>query len=274
MKNFCRIIKKLKYKKLLLFIIIFLTSIMIVNGLVTNDEENIINDDFNNEEVEKKDDESKNDYDYSNPVPLSDNNIDNNYFSDAVFIGDSRTEGLLLSTGLYNAISYTHKGLMVDTVFTSPVITKNGNKLSVIEALKQTEFNKVYIMLGINETGWPYSNIFIEKYNDIINEIKNINPKAIIYVQSVLPVTNSVSNSHSYIKNSKIDEFNTLIKKMAEEQKIYYLDVASAVSLNDGSLPEEAATDGIHLNKEYCEKWLEYLKKHVVLDEVELNENN
>lgn len=204
-------------------------------------------------------------YDYSKPVPESDM-AENNYFDDVVFIGDSRTEGLILYTGLSNAISYTHKGLMVDTVFTSPVINKNGEKISVMDALRQTDFSKVYIMLGINETGWPYNSIFIEKYGKIIDEIKAINPKAIIYVQEILPVTNNVSQTHSYVKNEKINEFNVLIRQMAEEKQIYYIDTGNAVSDTNGCLPEDAAIDGIHLKQPYCEKWLDYLKTHIITD--------
>lgn len=215
--------------------------------------------------------ESKNDgnsdvdntYDYSKPVPESDK-VENNYFDDAVFIGDSRTEGFILYSGLSNAISYTSQGLMVDTVFTKPVINKNGKKISVMEALRETDFSKVYIMFGINETGWPYSSVFIEKYGEIIDEIKAINPDAIIYVQEILPVTDKVSQSHSYVKNEKINEFNALIRQMAEEKKVYYIDTGKAVAGADGSLPEDAASDGIHLKQPYCLKWLEYLKTHTV----------
>ena len=68
-------------------------------------------------------------YDFSLPVPASDP-VENSYFDDAVFIGDSRTEGLILYTGLSNATSYAYKGLMVDTAFTKPVINKDGQKVS------------------------------------------------------------------------------------------------------------------------------------------------
>ena len=209
-----------------------------------------------------------NEYDFSKAVPENEK-VENDYFDDAVFIGDSRTEGLILNTGLTNAISYTHKGLMVDTAFTSPIINKNGAKVSVTEALKTTDFKKVYIMLGINETGWAYSNIFIEKYGKLIDEIKSINPTAVIYVQQILPVSEKVSSSHSYLKNEKIKEYNELIKNMAQEKKIYYIDAGSAVVNSNGYLPEEAATDGIHLNREYCEKWLNYLKTHTVSEKGE-----
>lgn len=218
------------------------------------------------EEIENKDkteDIVEIGYDYKNPVPLS-ICVDEGYFDDAVFIGDSRTEGMILYTGLSNAMAYTNKGLTVESVFTKPVINLGGEKLSVMDSLRKTDFKKVYIMLGINETGWPYNEIFIEKYGEIIDEIKAMNPEAVIYVQEILPVTNSLSQSHSYVKNEKINEFNALIREMAAEKQIYYIDVKNAVVDEFGNLPEEAAIDGIHLQKTYCEKWLDYLKTHVV----------
>lgn len=218
----------------------------------------------NNENIDKESDIEVG-YDYTKPVPKSEV-VGNDYFDDTVFIGDSRTEGMILNTGLSNAILYTNKGLMVDTVFTKPVINKDGEKLSVMEALRRTDFSKVYIMLGINETGWAYSEVFAKKYGEIIDEIKNINPQAIIYVQEILPVSDSVSKTHSYVKNEKINEYNTLIREMAEEKQIYFIDVANAVSDANGCLPEEAAFDGIHLKKSYCEKWLEYIKAHTVTE--------
>lgn len=200
-------------------------------------------------------------YDFSLPVPASDP-VEDSYFDDAVFIGDSRTEGLILHTGLSNATSYASKGLMVDTVFSKPVIRKDGQKVSVMDALRSTSFSKVYIMLGINETGWVYSQIFQDKYGEIIDGIREINPDAAIYIQEIMPVSNEVSSTHSYITNDKIEEYNGLLRELAEEKQVFYVDTGSAVAAADGSLPEDAASDGIHLVKEYCQKWLGYLKTH------------
>lgn len=190
--------------------------------------------------------------------------IESDYFNDAVFIGDSRTEGFFMYTDLSNAKAYAHKGLTVDTVFTDPVINMNGSKLSIVEALRQTSFQKVYIMLGINEIGWAYNSIFIEKYTKLVDEIQIINPNATIYLQSILPVSNEVSSTHDYIKNEKINEYNGFIEQIAKEKNVYYLNVAEAVTSPNGALPDDAAVDGIHLKKEYCEKWLEYLKNHII----------
>lgn len=200
-------------------------------------------------------------YDFSRPVPLSEP-VDNSYFDDAVFIGDSRTEGLITNTGLSNTTAYTYKGLMVDTVFTKPVIRRGENRVSVMDALKTTSFSKIYIMFGINENGWPYNDVFIHKYEEIIDAVREINPDAVIYVQEIMPVTNQMSATHSYIRNGKIAEFNRLLRQMAQEKQVYFIDTASAVAASDGSLPADAAFDGIHLKKDYCKKWLDYLKSH------------
>lgn len=200
-------------------------------------------------------------YDFSSPVPVSDP-VENRYFDDAVFIGDSRTEGLILNCGLSNTTSYAYKGLMVDTAFTKPVINRNGQKVSVMDALKSTSFSKVYIMLGINETGWVYSQVFQNKYGEMIDGIREINPEAEIYIQEIMPVSGKVSSTHNYITNAKIKEYNGLLRELAEEKQVYYIDTGSAVASADGSLPSDAANDGIHLVKAYCEKWLDYLKTH------------
>lgn len=202
-------------------------------------------------------------FDYSQPVPLTDA-VDISYFDDAVFIGDSRMEGFITNTGLSEVTSYTYKGLTVDMVLTHPVINMDGARVSIIDALKKTEFTKVYLMMGLNETGWTYSSVFVKNYQKVIDEIKAINPEAVIYVQSVFPISAGVSAKHSYIKNEKIYEYNALLRTMAEENEIFFLNVAEEVALPDGSLPEEAATDGIHFIKEYCGKWLSYLQTHTV----------
>lgn len=181
-------------------------------------------------------------------------------FEDALFIGDSRTEGFVLLSGIH-AKYYACKGLNVASVYTDPVIAKDGTNMTVMDAVAGTEFKRVYLMFGVNETGWVNADIFIDDYKKILEDIRATHPEAEIYVQSVLPVSQAVSDTHSYVKNDKISQYNELLRKMAEEEKVTYVNVAEAVSVN-GVLPDDAALDGIHLNQEYCQKWLAYLTEH------------
>ena len=183
-------------------------------------------------------------------------------FSDAVFIGDSRTEGFVLQTGIQTT-AYVHKGLTVASAYTAKVIRQDGEDLSVMEALARTRYNRVYLMFGINETGWISNDIFISDYKQIIDDIKAQNPSAQIYIQSVFPVSEAVSDSGGYVRNDKIAEYNKRLEQLAADEGVTFVNVAEAVSTG-GVLPDDAATDGIHLDKEYCEKWLSYLEAHTM----------
>ena len=185
------------------------------------------------------------------------------YFDDAVFIGDSRTEGLRNYDGLGDASYYAVKGLMINTISTEPAITINGVKMTVMQALKQKKYNKVFIMLGINELGWSSSKTFFDDYIKVIDQIKKDQPGTKIYVQAILPVTAKKSESDKVYNNKQINYYNRQLQKMAEKEGVHFLEVDRAVSNQTGCLPESASTDGIHLNNEYCKKWCEYLKAHV-----------
>lgn len=256
--------KKITIIILTLFLFVFSSIYLVISQ---NAKKININDNFQNNNVSFEEKE----YDFSKPLAEKEL-ISVDYFNDAVFVGDSRTEGFRGMTSL-NSTFYTHIGLSVASLFTENVINFNGQKLTVLEALKNTNFNKIYIMLGINETGWQYSNLFIEKYQEFIDEIKKINPNAIIYIESILPVSKDVSINHEYIKREKIEEYNLLLQKLAKEEKVYYLDIYSSLLNDERYLPDEASVDGIHLNKEYSLKWLNYLQTHYILEDDLRGEN-
>ena len=186
--------------------------------------------------------------------------VADSYFDDAAFIGDSRTQGLQLYTGLPNATFYATQGLMVDTFFSKKFVKAGGGKITIPDAMKNQTFKKVYIMLGVNELGWAYEKVFIQKYGEVVDKVKELQPDAKIYVQSILPVTKAKSDGDAIYNNTKISRYNELIEQMCREKGVTYLHVADAVGLDNGALPAGSATDGVHLNREYCYKWLDYLK--------------
>lgn len=191
--------------------------------------------------------------------------VDDSYFDDVVFIGDSRTEGFGMYSGLKNTTVYSEKGLMVDTIFKDNAVKINGTKVTIIDALKSQSFGKVYIMLGVNELGWPYDDIFIDHYRKVINAVKESQPDAEIFIQSIIHVSKEVDKKPpTYLNNKLINKRNTLIKKMAEEENVNYLDLNQVLTDSSGYLFTDASTDGIHLNQKYCLVWKDYLLKHTL----------
>lgn len=193
--------------------------------------------------------------------PTSNTSENRKFGNNVAFIGDSRTQAFLMYAGLKDVQDYTNIGLMVDTAVTKKFITnKKGEKITILEDLATKNIDTIYIMLGINELGWIYSDIFIKEYENLIDKILKVKPNCEIIVQSIIPVTKTKSEGDSIYNNARIAEYNNLIKDMANRKKIKYIDLCPAFVDKNGNLPQEASTDGIHLNKEYCKKWLKCLK--------------
>ncbi|MDD2362246.1 MAG: GDSL-type esterase/lipase family protein [Oscillospiraceae bacterium] len=187
--------------------------------------------------------------------------VGDEYFKDACLIGDSRTQGLMMYSAPDTATFYAFRSMTVASFFNKKEKI-NGQLITVENALKKKKFGKVYIMLGLNEMGWESSDAFIKRYGDVVNSVKKSQPKAKIYIQSVLPVTAAKSATKTAFNNPKVIKYNKLIYDMCVKKKLIYLNVREAVEDKKGNLPKDATTDGIHLNKTYCDKWMAYIRTH------------
>ncbi len=192
--------------------------------------------------------------------------VDESYFDDAVFIGDSRTVGLYDYAGLDNAAFYASSGLTIYKLFEDPDGRyKDGNwKENIGTALSQRQFSKVYLMIGINEMGTGDVDYFIEHYEAAVDKIKELQPDAIIYLQSILRVTAERSAKGDYINNEGIDARNERIAGLADNERVFYLDVNSVVCDETGGLNSEYTFDGVHLYAQHIHIWKEYLMSHGV----------
>ena len=188
--------------------------------------------------------------------------VDDSYFDDAVFIGNSRTEGLKMYSGLTNATFITEVGLTVDSIFTDYCDISGGGKARAFDQLAGMEFSKVYIMLGMNELGWVYESVFKEDYGKIIDKIREINPDAVIYIQSIIPVSKWKDSNDEVYTIANVNRLNTQLRALADEKEVHYVDVAEGVMDDEGYLPFEATGDGVHLTPEYCVVWMDYLRTH------------
>ncbi len=188
--------------------------------------------------------------------------VDDSYFDDAVFIGNSRTEGLKKFSGLSNATFITEVGLTVSSIITDYCDISGGYRSRAFDALSGMNFGKVYIMLGMNELGWVYESVFKDDYGKIIDKIREINPDAVIYIQSIIPVSKWKDSSNDVFTNANVERLNAQLRDLADEKEVHYLDVAGALMDSEGYLPYEATGDGVHLEPPYCVKWTDYLRTH------------
>lgn len=193
---------------------------------------------------------------------------EDDYFQDAVFIGDSRTVGLFEYGGLEDITTfYASTGLTVYKMFSEPIVTVPGqkNKITVEEALSQRQFAKIYLMIGINEMGTGTVDTFIQKYTEVVEHLKELQPDAIIYLQAIMKVTTERSNKGDYINNEGIEERNERIAQLADNDRVFYLDVNPLICDETGGMEPSYTFDGVHLKAQYVLIWKDFLKENALI---------
>ncbi|MCR4741041.1 MAG: hypothetical protein K5886_12385 [Lachnospiraceae bacterium] len=204
--------------------------------------------------------------DYVDPseyYPLPFTTVDESYFADALFIGDSRLQGFGMYSGL-EATYYCVTSFQLYNYKTMKVVQTPSGKVPIFDALEYDKYTKIYIKVGLNEMGGG-TETFLNTYSELIDRLREYEPRAVIYVHAVLPVTAAKSSSDKTHNNPNIYALNERLKSFAIEKKAYYIDISPAVSLGDGSLMPEMTSDGIHLKAGYMDTWKEYLKNHAVV---------
>ena len=206
-------------------------------------------------------------YDFTQPAPER-AAVDNSYFDDAAFVGDSRTDGFMLYSGVGTGKGFTSNGLSIFKLAEKKALTIDGKDYTLLEALELGQYGKVYLCLGVNELGIYKDDAFYESYCQAIELIRQAQPNAIIYIQGLIPVNEGEIvnyNGNKYkLSNEHLRVYNDLMRRAAEEKQVVYLDLYAAFADENGELPQGSSRDGVHLGKESCIRWLEYLKTHTV----------
>ncbi|MDO5424721.1 MAG: GDSL-type esterase/lipase family protein [Eubacteriales bacterium] len=198
-------------------------------------------------------------------VPEQPTPVDESYFADATFIGDSRMEGFHVNSGISQGTFLTGVGMTAENIFETPFIsTPSGELITVFQALYNTTCEKFYILLGTNDLGtWNWTE-FKENYAIVLGELKKLSPNGIFYVIGVPYVEESKVTTGEYVNNANVDTMNDLLIEICEEGGYYYLDINEILSNGSHALKDGATSDGVHLYEEYCKLWLDYLKSHYI----------
>lgn len=188
---------------------------------------------------------------------------DISYLDDALFIGDSRTVGLYEYGGLGNAEVFADTGMSVYKVFNEELVLQDGETVTLNEALATKNFGKIYIMLGINELGYDFEQT-VMRFSEAIDTILTYQPNAYIFIQANLHITKEKSEESEYFTNSNIDRYNEAISKLADNKKIFYLDVNPLYDDEEGCLSKEFTADHAHIKGKHYTEWVEFILQNAV----------
>ena len=162
--------------------------------------------------------------------------VDDDWFDDAVFIGDSRTVGLRDYGGLDNA-TFTHPQGLESTIC--------GRKSSVMWTGRRPRLRMRFPDGSLAKSTsrsasmrWeeePWTVLWSSTCSRFRN-LENFSPDAIIYVQGIMRVAKAKSDSDKIFNNRGINERNMRIAELADNQTIFYIDVNDVVCDADGNL--------------------------------------
>lgn len=183
---------------------------------------------------------------------------------DALFIGDSRSVGLAEHASLDSADFFAVVGMTVFRIFEAIVDIDGLGEVSLEQLLDSRKYGKIYIMLGVNEAGYPLENIITE-YRHLLETVIEKQPDALIFIQANLRVTKEFSDGSDYIKNTAVDNINTSLSLFADGVNIFYIDANPVFDDGNGCLSPSHSSDGIHLYAGSYASWGEWIKQQTAM---------
>lgn len=188
---------------------------------------------------------------------------DESYFDDALFIGDSRTDGLRLYCPIGQASYFCTTGMTVFTVYQETAPNKDLVEQTLEQMLAEKEFGKIYITLGLNELG-EKNEVLEAEFRTVVDRLRGSQPEATIYLHAIMPLGKGKSASETYFSMDRIAGFNQMLLGLAEELECVYLDATPVFAGEDGYLREDLSYDGCHLYARNYWMWAEFLCQNAV----------
>ena len=192
--------------------------------------------------------------------------VDVFYFDDALFIGDSITQGFqVYSSGITNAHYAAYVGAGPKQLMSGTVTNVNGEMVKAIDEILAANPTKVYILLGTNSLSSLDDEAFLKYYEDFLDYLSPQLPAGTVYyLQAIPPATAEKSAGDESYASARIQQLNEQIAAMAYRRGWHYLDLFGALADENGVLRADvtAGSDGVHLNSAGYAAWKDFLLTH------------
>lgn len=200
--------------------------------------------------------------------PLEFQTVGYDYFDDALFIGDSRTVGLMEYGNLEKATFLADSGLSVYGLAWKKISVPGKGKTTFDEVLAEKQYGKIYLMLGMNELGYRFETTK-ERYRETLEKILAAQEDAVIYLCANMHVTAEQSEKDEIYNNENLNRMNELIASLADGERTFYLDVNELFDDENGNLSEEYTSDALHVLGKYYVEWIDWLCTKAIIIEKE-----
>jgi len=171
-----------------------------------------------------------------------------------IFLGNSITE-----VGKWDKLlgdsTVVNRGISGDITF---------GVLKRLDDIIRRQPSKLFLLIGINDIGKDIPDAVIaDNIRKIIQRIQNESSSTIIYLESILPVNPDIKGfPQHYDKNPHIISTNALLKNVASETKVIFIDTYTFFCDEHKKLKKEYTPEGLHINPTGYEAWAKFLKEN------------
>jgi lysophospholipase L1-like esterase len=174
---------------------------------------------------------------------------------DLLFVGDSITDawrnaGKAIWAERYEPLKAANFGISGDKTEHVLWRLQNGNLDGIQPKL-------AVLMIGTNNTGRDSAPQIAEGVTAIVNEIHKRCPATKILLLAVFPRAENADNP----VRAKIAEINSIIAKLDDGQKVFFLDIGQKFLTADGTLPKSIMPDALHPNANGYKIWAEAMQE-------------
>ena len=210
-----------------------------------------------------------------------DGRVKDSFFNGALFVGDSVTLKLerfvrqqrkenpkLLGSAKFFCAGSLGSGELLKKVSKASIHPSlKGKKMKLEDAVAVSKAKKVYIMLGMNDIALYGIDGSVKNVMTLLARVRKKSPGVEIFVQSATPRIRG--KDQKKLNNANLIKYNQKLCQAVEDcgqPGVYFVDVASALRSEDGTLPLKYCSDpedqGIHFTDEACRIWIDYLYTH------------
>lgn len=171
---------------------------------------------------------------------------------DIVFLGNSITANTDWSE-LLGSDKVKNRGISGDITY--GVLERLGD-------ITATQPKKIFLLIGINDISRNIpDDLIIANYKKIVSRIRTESPRTRIYVQTLLPVNATFGKfPNHYGKDDRILKMNEMIRSLADNRKVFLIDLYPKFLDADKRMRAELTHDGLHLTAEGYQVWADLLR--------------
>ncbi len=183
---------------------------------------------------------------------------DESFFVNDLFIGDSIGTGLLNYGYLNSNQVYAQIGLNPESAHS----TEYDGYTAVTRAA-ELQPKRIYVMLGSNGLAYMGNTYMVQQMQTLIEQLRESCPESYIYVISIPPVTKA-HEAEGQETMAMVNGYNMLLKGMADEIGVIYLDLCSELQDSTGYFSDTyAEADGLHFLGAAYKKMLSFIQKSI-----------